>query len=719
MFEKVGKPGYFQIYDNSIMSQAGVLCVAVNKDGTLLYAAGFNKGVLYKINENTLTKITENLTDHPSSHIMQVQFHPQRNEIFVWYLQGPYPWKFNWVRYSYNTNTATITEIQRYISTSTTNWASTASIDAYGKFFYGLEADTAQIRRYDVLSDNGELTLLGTAPVGNNSTFISCHPSGNFAYVSNFSDDTVQMYTVNSATGLLSSTGTISSGGIQPSSSVCHPSGKFLYVLNEFSQSIQSYTIDQNSGGLSPLQNINAPLNSDNMTCTSNGNFLYTTGQKIGLFTINQSSGILTYVESYNFEITIPQAFGIVCSPNNNFLYVAAGTLNKIQTYSINSTSGKLTFISDTLTGGIFARDIACHPTGNFLYLTNGNYNSIQSFSIQSTGELILSGTLNTGLLYAHSICCDPTGKYVYVTMYQSASIQSYVIEQTTGVLTITGSISTNTGPISIAIDQKKRGFVYVTPFDTSVTKNLQTFTTSNGFQYLGTSSVSVASPFIVKGDNLGKWLYVGGYNSVSNVGLLQAYTVNQTTGALTATGALLTLTSTNNVVDIVIDKSNRFLYAIVSSDTYPQIYAYTINQSTGALTFVGSYGPVGVSSGYLFSTIDLSGEYFIFADQILGQATYVKIFSIEQTTGALTYYNAYFGAPSQLAMIPNKSRYVAAALPNYGGIGMTALALVQSDYSISTFSGTKKIQTKNKMPHDVKKRITGPIKRNPVYWGN
>lgn len=718
MFEKVGKSGYFEIYADSIMSQDGVRCVAVNKDGTLLYAAGLNKGVLYKINENTLTKITENLTDHPSSYIMQGQFHPQRNEIFLWYLQGPYPWKFNWVRYSYNTNTATITEIQRYISTSTTNWASTASIDAYGKFFYGLEADTAQIRRYDVLSDNGKLTLLGTAPVGNNSTFISCHPSGNFAYVSNFSDNTVQMYTVNSATGLLSSTGTISSGGTNPSSSVVHPSGNFLYVINEFTNNLQSYTINTTSGSLSLLQNINTDmLGVLNITCTPNGNFLYTTGTRVTLFTINQSSGILTYVESYNFDIAMPSSFGIVCNPNNSFLYVAVGTLNKINTYSINSTSGKLTFISNTLTGGIFARDIDCDPTGRFVYLTNANSNSVQSYSIQNTGELILSGTLNTGFLYAHSIRCDPTGKYVYATMYNSATMQSYVIEQTTGVLTITGSISTNTGPISIGIDQKKRGFVYVPPGDTSVTKTLQTFTTSNGFQYLGTSSVSVATPFIVKGDNLGKWLYVGG--SVSNVGLLQAYTVNQTTGALTATGALLTLTSTNNVVDIVIDKSNRFLYAIVSSDTYPQIYAYTINQSTGALTFVGSYGPVGVSSGYLFSTIDLSGEYFIFADQILGQPTYVKVFSIEQTTGALTYYNAYFGAPSQLAMIPNKSRYVAAALPNYGGIGMTALALVQSDYSTSISSDTKKINTKNKLPHDVKERITDPIKRNPAYWGN
>lgn len=717
MFEKVGKSGYFEIYADSIMSQDGVRCVAVNTAGNLLYAAGFNKGVLYRIDENTLTKITEHLTDVPSSYIVQAQFHSQRNEIFASYLQGPYPYKYDWVRYSYNTNTATITEMQRYRSTST-NLFSATSIGAYGKFFHGLEGDTAQIRRYDVLSDNGKLTLLGTSPVGNNSTCILCDPSGKFAYVSNFSDDTVQMYTVNSATGLLSSTGTISSGGIQPSRSVCHPSGKFLYVINEFSYNIQSYTIDENSGGLSPLQNINTSVGPANITCTPNGNFLYTTGQKINLFTINQSSGILTYVESYNFEITASQCFGIVCNPNNNFLYVAAGTLNKIQTYSINSTSGKLTFISDTLTGGILARDIACDPTGKFLYLTNANSNSVQSFSIQNTGELILSGTLNTGLLYAHSICCDPAGKYVYVTMYQSASIQSYVIEQTTGVLTITGSISTNTGPISIAIDQKKRGFVYVTPFDTSVTKTLQTFATSNGFQYLGTSSVSVTSPFVVKGDNLGKWLYVGG-NNVSNVGTLQAYTINQTTGALTATGALLTLTSTSFIADIVIDKYNRFLYAIVNSSTQPPIYAYTINQSTGALTFVASYGTAGSgqSSGYIFSAIDLNGEYFYFAD---GSA-YVKIFSIEQTTGALTYYNTYLsfslnGTPNQLAMIPNKSRYLAAVLPI---AGMTSLALIQSNYSTSISSDIKKIQTKKQLPYDVKEKITDPIKRNPVYWGN
>src|SRR4029077_11047463 len=78
----------------------------------------------------------------------------------------------------------------------------------------------------------------------------SCKPAlqPKFAYVLNYTDATVSMYTVNSCTGALSPTtpATIPVGvdtGINAESMVVDPAGRFLYVANLVSNATDQATI--------------------------------------------------------------------------------------------------------------------------------------------------------------------------------------------------------------------------------------------------------------------------------------------------------------------------------------------------------------------------------------------------------------------------------------------------------------------------------------------
>jgi hypothetical protein len=93
-----------------------------------------------------------------------------------------------------------------------------------------------------------------------------------------------------------------------------------------------------------------------------------------------------------------------------------------------------------------------------------------------------------------------------------------------------------------------------------------------------------------------------------------------------------------------------------------------------------------------------------------------IEVYSINQSTGALTYINTYSSDFTlQLATIPNRNRYLAAAHVYYAG-----LVLTQFDYQVSqpSINPATKINTSSITPYQVNKKITTMLPRNVTYWG-
>src|SRR5580658_3749321 len=70
-----------------------------------------------------------------------------------------------------------------------------------------------------------------------------------FAFVTNASDNTVSIYTVNATSGLLRDDG-YALVGTKPEGATVTPNGSFLYVANSTSGNVSAFSVNSNHGSL-------------------------------------------------------------------------------------------------------------------------------------------------------------------------------------------------------------------------------------------------------------------------------------------------------------------------------------------------------------------------------------------------------------------------------------------------------------------------------------
>ena len=265
-----------------------------------------------------------------------------------------------------------------------------------------------------------------------------------------------------------------------------------------------------------------------------------------------------------NLQVKIQQA---------KFMAVtSSGSTSNIAVFSINSSTGALTAVSGSpfSTGVSTPRYAAITPKGDFVYIANDASASISAFSINpNTGFLTqVSGspfpTAPSGALNPSSLVVDPMGKFLYTAPTAGSTIFQHSINQTTGALS----------------------FVSTYPC-TTVTNQ---------------STISV--------DPTGKFLYLGN-NSSGQGNILDAYTINSTTGALISISAY-TLTGLQNLTSIAIDPLGRFVYAISFNTTVMGVYS--IESNTGVISAI---------SGSPFGSLGFSGSSNIHIEP-LGKFAYI-----------------------------------------------------------------------------------------------
>lgn len=87
----------------------------------------------------------------------------------------------------------------------------------------------------------------------NDAAEIAIHPSGKFLYTSNRGDDSIAVFTVDRATGKLTFTQRVPSGGKTPRNFTIDPQGARLLVANQDSGNIVEFQIDQATGMLKSM----------------------------------------------------------------------------------------------------------------------------------------------------------------------------------------------------------------------------------------------------------------------------------------------------------------------------------------------------------------------------------------------------------------------------------------------------------------------------------
>ncbi len=177
-----------------------------------------------------------------------------------------------------------------------------------------------------------------------------------FAYVADLGLDKVMIYRLDAAKGSLVASDppfVATEPGVGPRHFAMHPRGRFAYVINELLNSVTAFTRDPERGGLTAMQTISTlpadqkPLpnySTAEVLVHPSGRFLYGSNRghdSLAVFSIDEKSGRLTFVETQPTQGSTPRGFGI--DPTGAYLLAGNQRSDSVVVFRINQETGRLT----------------------------------------------------------------------------------------------------------------------------------------------------------------------------------------------------------------------------------------------------------------------------------------------------------------------------------------------------------------------------------------
>ena len=423
--------------------------------------------------------------------------------------------------------------------------------------------------------------------------------------------------------------------------------------------SAQQYTIGGTVNGLSGSGLVLQATGASTVTVSSNGPFQFPTAVASGTaYTVSvrtqpanpsqtctasgaTASGTVSGANVTNVEITCTAAANAA-----RFAYVTNHGSNDISGYRIDNATGALTAMNGSpFPAGAGPNWLTLHPSRNFAYVSNGGANSIAAYAIDAAsggltpigGAPVLVRPFQSVEYPISPVVIDPSGNLAIVGNSnapmvgdaQPDNLAVYHIDAASGALApIAGSpFSTNSPlPDFVAVDPAGR-FVYAFNYITRVGVGGLSIAPFAIDPTAGTVTAVSGSPFgpfqsypqcYGLAPN-GKFIYEGTIGDT-----VQAFIVNETTGALTA-GQTASFVSDYCLVD----PSSRFIYVTNGS----AIAGYVVDPTTGTLTTIGGT-PLTVADSHALAsmTIHPTGR-LLYA--ISAEAIYA--FAIDSVSGSLT----------------------------------------------------------------------------------
>jgi 6-phosphogluconolactonase (cycloisomerase 2 family) len=293
-------------------------------------------------------------------------------------------------------------------------------------------------------------------------------------YVSDFTNNKVDGFSINSSTGGLTAvTGSpFSLGGTPPGAggvSSFVSGGDKVYVTNLNAGAVAAFTYDSLTGTLNTVAGSPFPAGDTPVQAVVAGflnQFLYVSNLNdsaggISAFTIDFNTGALTPISGSPYATgaagSFPGPSALAISGNRQILYVGlVGTTNannKIAAFAIDQNTGALTAIpgSPFVTGNA-PQYMALVPVtlGNmeFLYTSNVQDKTISAFIIDGTSGTLttISGSPYHGATSLGGLAVTPTatstGNYfLYAADPQAKTVIAFTVDGTTGALSpVSGS---------------------------------------------------------------------------------------------------------------------------------------------------------------------------------------------------------------------------------------------------------------------------------------
>ena len=204
----------------------------------------------------------------------------------------------------------------------------------------------------------------------------------------------------------------------------------------------------------------------------------------------------------------------------------------------------------------------------------------------------------------------------------------------TTGAFANLTSFTPPTLPSGVGNDMVivNKQFLYLPQNDSLTVQAFAIDHTTGGLTAISGSPFATAGADSIASDPAGRFLFVGN----DNTGLISVFQINATTGALVAApGSPFSAFNLDFAHVLAVDGTGNFLYVGQNFAALP-VYAFAINQNTGALSpVVGSPFGLGVAG----VRTDFTGKFAVGLTGIAGD-NHLYVFAIDAATGALAPVN-------------------------------------------------------------------------------
>jgi 6-phosphogluconolactonase len=258
------------------------------------------------------------------------------------------------------------------------------SLDKTGHFLFGASYG-GHLISVNAVGDDGRVAAepLQVIPVGRNAHSIRVDNDNKFVFVPTLGSDEIFEFIFDAKSGRLTSNTPpvyLTKPMTGPRHFITSPDGKYLYLLSELQGTVTTFALDSKTGQLTAVSSAPGlppdsklvpgaprgaiggpdappPRNTDNdiwaadIHMTPNGRFLYIserTASNLAAFSVDGTTGKLTYLSSMPTE---RQPRGFAIDPKGRFLVAAGEKSETISVYAIDQASGALRFLNRYPTG--------------------------------------------------------------------------------------------------------------------------------------------------------------------------------------------------------------------------------------------------------------------------------------------------------------------------------------------------------------------------------
>lgn len=308
---------------------------------------------------------------------------------------------------------------------------------------------------------------------------------------------------------------------------------------------------------------------------------------KVRAFTVDETTGLWTLKTTSNAG-TNPSfvAFDV---PKSRAVAVDEITGGMVRAFAVDFATGAFTETNAKPSGGAGPTHVSLDPTGAWVFVANYTGNNMSVFPLNAQGLLGDASDTKASGNKSHWAGTNPAGTHAFVPALGANAVAQYAFNAQTGKLTANGTVSppANAGPRHLAFHPSSKWAYLIN--ETAITVTALDFDAASGKltpkQTLSalppgqaTQGVSGAEIFVHPG---GKHVYAStrGYNAIAH------FTVNDATGALTFVASVET--GAPRPRSFGIDPEGAWLFA--GNQDQDQVVGFRIDPGTGAL------GPVGV----------------------------------------------------------------------------------------------------------------------------